>query len=156
MQCEMCGTDTELFRADVEGAVINVCERCAKYGKIMEKIRPAPIAPSKKEIAAAAVRQKIETETIFMISPDYSSKIKNLREKLGLKQDELAKKLNERESSIHKLETGEIEPNIALARKLERFFGIKLVEEHQEEAKPLPAGKPGEVTLGDFARIKKR
>jgi putative transcription factor len=156
MQCEMCGSTSELFRANIEGATMTVCEKCAKYGKILEKAKAAPAAPTKAEVERQLVRQKIETETIFMISPDYPTKIKSMREKLGLKQDELAKKLNERESSIHKLETGEIEPNIALARKLEKFFGIKLVEEHQEEAKPLPLGKPGEVTLGDFARIKKR
>jgi len=157
MQCEMCGSTGELFRANVEGAVITVCEKCAKYGKILEKAKPpAPAAISKAAEERIARQQKIETETIFMISPDYPTKIKSMREKLGLKQDELAKKLNERESSIHKLETGEMEPNIALARKLEKFFGIKLVEEHHEENQPLPKLKEGEVTLGDFARIKKR
>jgi ribosome-binding protein aMBF1 (putative translation factor) len=49
-----------------------------------------------------------------------------------------------------------IEPNIALARKLEKFLNLKLVEEHQEEGAVVPKAKKGEVTLGDFARIKKR
>lgn len=156
MQCEMCGATGELFRANIEGAVITVCSKCAKYGKILEKARPAPPMPSKAEVERKVRMQKVETETIFMISPDYPSKIKSMREKMGLKQDELAKRLNERETSIHKLETGEMEPNIPLARKLEKFFGIKLVEEHTEESTPLPKAKDGEVTLGDFARIKKR
>ena len=156
MQCEMCGSGGELFKANIEGATMNVCERCARYGKILEKVRPAPPAPTKAAVERRIIRQKVETETIFMIAPDYPSKIKSMREKMGLKQEELAKKLNERESSIHKLETGEMEPNIALARKLEKFFNIRLVEEHQEEAKPLPKVRDGEAKLGDFARIKKR
>ncbi len=156
MQCEMCGATGEMFRTNVEGAVITVCGKCARFGKIIEKARPAPAMPTKAEVVRRERMKKVETETIFMIVPDYSNKIKSMREKLGLKQDELAKKLNERESSIHKLETGEMEPNIPLARKLEKFFGIKLVEEHKEESDPLPKVRDGEVTLGDFARIKKR
>lgn len=156
MQCEMCGADTELFKVDVEGAVMEVCSKCSRFGKVIEKIRPPAPAPSKQQLKMVETRKKIETETIFMISSDYSSLIKAGREKLGLKQEELAKKLNEKEGLIHKLETGEMIPSIPLARKLEKFFNIKIVEEHKEEPTDLPKAKDGEVTLGDFVKIKKR
>ena len=159
MQCEMCGTEAqELFRVDVEGAKLNICKKCSRYGKVLETVR-APVIPQAKrsvQVSRAPSPKRIDTEVIFVITPDYPSRLKNAREALGMKQEDLAKKINERETLIHKLETGAIEPNLVLARKLERFLGVKLVEEHQEDSKLVTPLKKGDVTLGDFARIKKR
>ena len=54
--------------------------------------------------------------------------IRNKRDELGLKQEDFAKMLNEKESIIHKLETGEFKPSLKLAKKLEKKFGLKLIE----------------------------
>jgi len=155
----MCGTGAEeLFRADVEGAKLNICKKCSKFGKVIERVK-TPVFVSAKEAEKKRVEvisRPIETETIFVLVQDYSAKVKNAREQLGMKQEDLGKKINERDSLIHKVETGAIEPNIPLARKLEKFLNIKLVEEHQEDKNLVPKSKKGEVTLGDFARIKKR
>jgi putative transcription factor len=157
MQCEMCGTDGELFKVNIEGVNLNICRKCAKFGKVIERVKePSEIRARVTENKRVTVAKQAESETVFVITADYSAKIKTMREKLGLKQEELAKKINERDTLIHKIETGGIEPNIILARKLEKFLGIKLVEEHSEESKELPAIKKGDVTIGDLARIKKR
>jgi putative transcription factor len=159
MQCEMCGSDAEeLFKVDVEGAKLNICKKCSKFGKVIERVKaPVFVSPKEAEKRRAEVAPKqIETETIFVIVQDYPTRVKNAREHLGMKQEDLGKKINERDTLIHKVETGAIEPNIPLARKLEKFLNIKLVEEHQEDKSLVPASKKGDITLGDFARIKKR
>lgn len=159
MQCEMCGSDAEeLFKVDVEGVKLNICKKCSRFGKVIEVVR-APVFVSAKVAERKRVEtiaKPIETETIFVLVPDYPEKVKSAREHLGMKQVDLGKKINERDTLIHKVETGAIEPNIPLARKLEKFLNIKLVEEHQEDGNLVPKSKKGEITLGDFARITKR
>ena len=46
-----------------------------------------------------------DIEILQVIVDDYAEKIKNAREKLGLKQKDFAKKINLKESLIHKIET---------------------------------------------------
>ena len=36
----MCGKDTNLFLASVEGCELKVCKVCAKHGKILRSVRP--------------------------------------------------------------------------------------------------------------------
>lgn len=52
------------------------------------------------------------------------NRIKILREELGLKQEELAKKLNISPSSIGMYETNKREPNNEITIKLADFFGV--------------------------------
>lgn len=147
--CEMCGKNDKLFRTMVEGAEMMLCKDCSRFGKVLA----APKIIIKKE----AIRQKQESkpEIIEVIVPDYGKIVKERREKLGLKQEELAKKINEKESLIHKIESGAFEPGIMLARKLEGFLKIKLIEKSEEES-VMPAKKSGPVTIGDVISIKTR
>jgi len=149
----MCGKETSLFKAIVEGTELKVCDKCAKFGKIVERIRPAAKPKRKKD----EKEEEEGPETVQVIVPDYSKKVKLARESLGLKQEELAKRINEKESIIHKVETGHYEPNIMLAKKLERFLKIKLVEEHQLEktkAQKKVAAAEG-FTIGDVIKLKR-
>lgn len=54
------------------------------------------------------------------------NRIKLLREELGLKQDELAKKLNISPSSVGMYETNKREPNNEITIKLADFFGVSI------------------------------
>ena len=64
--------------------------------------------------------------------------------------------LAERESVIQKVETSQLVPSMALARKLEKALNIKLVEQHEEEQfqKDVKA-KASVLTLGDMLNLKK-
>ena len=150
MQCEMCGKDSELFRALVEGTEMNVCRECTSFGKVLKKIVPPSVEKKKIQI-----KVEEEPEIVQMIAHDYASIVKKARESAGLKQEELAKKLNEKESIIHKIETGHYKPNLAVARKLEKFLNIKLVEEHKVEKTEKTSSDSGSVTIGDLLKLKK-
>jgi putative transcription factor len=151
MDCDMCGSQEAKNKVEVEGTTLNLCVNCSTYGKIIKKIQQPVIEKPKQKI----ITRPEESEIIQMITPNYSNLIKNKREKLKLKQEELAKKIAEKVSLIHSLESGHTKPSISLARKLEKFLHIKLVEEYKEEYK---AGKTtsAEITLGDVVKIRKR
>ncbi len=153
MQCDLCGAKTEnLFRAIVEGTELNICKDCAKYGKIIEK-KPVKVIEEKKEYVRKPAEP--EKEIIQVIVPDFAQRIRNKRESFKLKQKEFAKKISEKESLIHNLETGSFKPSISLARKLEKFLKIKLIEEYEEEHEQSSETKPEGFTIGDLIKVKK-
>ena len=154
MLCEMCSSRQASYKADVEGAKLNVCEVCARYGKILGRVS-AP-APVKKKAAQATAQPKL-TETVQVIRQDYARVIKSARERLGLTQENFAKRLTEKESLLHKVESGHMKPDLALARKLERALKISLVEQVELESmsEKKGTGKNDGLTIGDLIHIKK-
>jgi len=115
--CEICGEERDLVKAIVEGSLLDICNNCIKFGNavVVKEIKKEE-KPIKKTV----------NEVINIITPDYPKLIKEAREKLNLRQQELASKINEKESIIHKLETGNMQPTILIARKLEKALNIKL------------------------------
>jgi len=154
MQCDICGKEAQLFKAKVEGTVLNVCQPCASFGEVIGKIAEhIPAQPSKPIVKAPNGEEPMQ-----QVVKDFAPIIKNKREQLGLKQIDFAKKINEKESLVHKIETGTITPSIELARKLEHFLGVKLVEVVAEDKTATSAAKSGksdELTLGDAIKLKK-
>jgi putative transcription factor len=153
MQCDMCGVDTELVLAQIEGTNLNVCNKCARYGKIIQKkqnLRPNIFKKNNN------TRFKKEEKEILILE-DYPSKIRNSREKRKLTQEQFAKMLNEKTSLIQSLENGKIEPSEKLARKLEKILKIKLIEEIKNNIKTeyTNPNKKGPLTIGDLLKIKK-
>jgi putative transcription factor len=154
MNCDLCGRETEfLLKTEVEGTELNLCKECSQHGKVLRKIEAAVEKPKS---ASKPTFTLPEREIIQVIIPDYANLIKEKREQLGLKQEEFAKKIAEKESIIHKIETGQFEPSIALARKVEKFLKIKLIEEHEETKQKTKKSSEDEgFTIGDIIKIKK-
>jgi putative transcription factor len=144
--CEMCGKEGELLKASIENVIMSVCANCARYGKVLSKERK--FLPEKKP-------KPQMKEILEEVVPDYSEIIKHARERSGLTQLDLGKKIGEHESLLHHIESGKTKPTLDVARKLEKFFRIKLVEISEEKIVASTPAK-GEVTLGDFAKIRRR
>ncbi len=142
--CELCGKQAVLVRADIEGIELEVCQQCGSFGKVTE-LKHAPIKKS---------TPLQELEPTEVIVSDFSLIIRNAREKLKLTQEEFAKKVNEKESIIHKIETGAFKPSIPLARRLEKILWIKLIEVGEEEILPQAKKTTGTVTIGDVIKRK--
>jgi putative transcription factor len=70
-----------------------------------------------------------KSEKILEIVDGYAALVRKNREKKGLTQDQLGEKINEKGSVISRIESGHMEPDIKVAKKLERFFSISLLEE---------------------------
>ena len=150
--CDMCGSKEAMFVADVEGSLLNVCNSCKSYGKVKSMVKAEQSKIKKKE--AAQKKTELEKEIIQLIVSDFAKRIRDKREKLKLNQEDFAKKISEKESLVHKLEVGEFEPSIQLARKLEKFLGISLIEQHHEVKSTTPKVKSDTFTIGDFIKIK--
>ncbi|MCX6707306.1 MAG: multiprotein bridging factor aMBF1 [Candidatus Woesearchaeota archaeon] len=148
--CDMCGAQGKLFRVLVEETEMYVCQKCSKFGKILAN----PVTFIKKKVV---LEKSAKPEPVEMIVEGYSDMIKKRREELGLTQEELAKKIAERESIIQKVEISQIEPSISLARKLEKFLSIRLVEQYEDKGGSLSTkSKSAEFTIGDMVKIKQR
>ena len=152
INCDLCGRTTEsLAKAIIEGVQLDVCTECAKFGKVIPIKRPS----AKEQIKQIAKQQEKE-ERIELLVEDYAEIIKKKREEIGLTQKEFANRINEKESTIHKIETGALEPPLYLAKKLEKALGIKLIEQHEERHENPRKSKIEGFTLGDFINVKNR
>ncbi len=148
MGCDMCGKDSELFQVKIEETIMNVCKNCARFGTIIRKKQLQRIELSKRHI------QEEKEEPVEVIVPNYSTLVKQARESRGLTQEDAAKLLSLKTSMLNNIERSRLKPNTELARKLEKFFKIRLVEEYNEE-KSLPNNTKSEgFTLGDFIKKK--
>ena len=146
--CEMCGKESFLKTADVEGVDLKLCGNCVKFGTVKKQAYQPKISKS---------FVKYDGPT-FLIVKDYSTKIRQAREAKGMSQEDFAKFLNERESVIQKWESGHLKPRIGVARKIGKILHIRLLErEGAEKAEEIKKSKPSdELTLGDFIKVRKR
>jgi len=141
MQCEVCGRETETVPTLIEGVELNACPACAKHGQVLK--RPV-FAPAKKKV-------EIE-EPELRIVPNYGQLIKSKREGLGLNQEDFAKMINEKASTMHSIECGHLKPDIKLAEKLRKTFGLNLIEDIKKEKVKIEKSKIPGFTLGDFLK----
>jgi putative transcription factor len=89
------------------------------------------------------------------VADDYAAIISHKRMKMGISQEDLAKRVKEKLSVIQKIETAKMAPDSRLCRELEHELKVKLLVPRKEAAVPKTAA-PAEVTLGDIIRIKDR
>ena len=146
--CEICGKKRKLVEAVIEGTMLSVCSDCVKFGKtvLVQKREPERKFPRKINIE----------EDPEIIAPEFPILIKEAREKMNLNQKELAEKIAEKESIIHQLESGHMNPTIALARKLEKTLNIKLIEIYKvQEKKQVDLSDPT-LTIGDLLKLDKK
>jgi len=150
MNCEMCGSETDkLIKIKVDGAILNVCPNCAKFGTPVEEKKFNKISenitvkfpekkinvvtykkPFKKVIPKKVKnnnRNNNDIENLEVVE-DYASIIRNKREQLSLTQEDLAKKIFQRKNVLSNIERGELMPDIETAKKLEKALNVKLLE----------------------------
>jgi len=148
MNCDLCGKEAEMYKAVIEGSQMTVCKGCSEYGSNVERTKP---------VIHERMQRRVETpksDVIEAVVSNLGELLKRKREEIGLKQKDFAKKIAEKESTLHKLETGTITPTLERARKLEKMLGLTLVEELKEE--PIEKQKDTSViTLGDMVKITK-
>ena len=148
-QCELCGRMGKLVETIIEGSFINVCQYCAGFGKtvVLQKKTIDESPPRLRKILVVEERE--------LVSREYPRRIKESREKHNLKQKELAEKIGERESVVHQLESGNLEPSLALAKKLEHFLDITLIEHYEEKNEQVNLSNSS-LTIGDILKLKKK
>lgn len=149
--CEVCGAPLRASpnRVEIDGAIMVVCDSCARLGKQVGPAAPAVSVisnrvqrsnPTRNSPAQSAFRTMSQrpTEQEYEVDPEYYLLIRQAREKLGLSQDQLGKLLNEKPSVIRMVESKKLKPDITLTRKLMHELKINLLVSLSE----LEGGRP--------------
>jgi len=146
----------------VEGAKLQVCQNCSKFGRTAT-VKPSygdPTPKFKKRPYTPKRTIKIKDHSNIDLIDDYSLKIKQSREKLKLTQDGLGQKINEPASLIKRIEQGKVRPSIKITKKLERNLNIILLEKSDDDddeyVPPKHEKATGPMTLGDMIIVKKK
>ncbi|MBI2541539.1 TIGR00270 family protein [Candidatus Woesearchaeota archaeon] len=150
INCDLCGRIAEdLAKAVIEGVTLDVCKDCSKFGKVVSQ----PIRPGAKEQAKRfqSLQKEEKSETLV---ENFTELVKKKREAMNLTQKDFAGKINEKETMIHKIETGSFTPPLPLVKKIERLLGIKLTEEYSEAQETVRSSRREGFTLGDFIKVK--
>jgi len=155
MECEVCGKEIrgKGFKVIIEGSEVTVCARCRDLGVA----KPVSMV-SQRGVKKVILKKKSSPSKIEFIEElidDYHLIIKREREKRGWSQKDLAKKIQEKESLIRKIENAEITPEPEVVEKLEKLFNIKLREKVPEVKIDLKKSNLT-PTLGDIVVIKKK
>ena len=167
MQCEMCG---ETIRGPpkivrVEGAELQVCAKCGKFGTEVQQqrrtdiVRPAGTRPAgnvkSPAVAPSAYRKRDMFDFIEGdIVDDYNVRIRNARMEKGLSQKNLAMQMKEKEHLIQKIENRDLIPEEQVRKKLEKVLEIRLIDVPDTDVEKKVPGSMA-PTLGDLTIIRK-
>ena len=148
MNCELCGNSIrgEVQVVNIDGGVFRVCGNCSKLGTPARVPKPAatrsdqsfsgglsPARAPHRNNPPPSPGFSYESEEM-MLRADFGTAIKSARESLGITQEELGKKINEKPSMTRHLEVGSMKPDDLLARKLEHFLKIQLFVPIEDES----------------------
>ncbi len=166
--CEICGAPIKGpgHRIRIEGSELLVCDRCyEKYGKkqpgtfsVVPKGRSITRRPSRPIRTARKIELRpvkpLYTEDIV---EDYAERVYSAIMRSKMSYEELSHRIGLSVNLLRRIAHGDYMPTIEEARKIERFFKIKLVEkveENPEEKVSIP--RDYEPTLGDIAKVRVR
>jgi putative transcription factor len=128
LQCEVCGNPIhgELMSALIDGSILRVCNNCAKLGTPSTH-RDVRIAPPQPRVMRSPPLDELE------LRRDFNLLIKQARQKMGLSQEDLGRRINEKPSVIRLLESGKLKPSDNLARKFAHFLKIEVLVPSESE-----------------------
>jgi len=160
--CEMCGRDFPGLRSvRVEGTPLKVCSECARFGDENVAATSGGTLSVHSTVADRLDHRdkRMTSKDVFNqfkgeLVEDYSARLKSARLSRGWTPEDLGKKINEKKSVIHKLETGELRPDNKLVVKLQRTLEIVLKEDVEEVHVGRKSHGDG-LTLGDLIKIQK-
>lgn len=93
----------------------------------------------RKKVGASSPKPATESDVEYV--EDFGTHVRRAREMMGLSQAELAVQVKTKETIIKKIEQGEFNPPIDLARRLEKTLKISILHESVEEVS-MPRQKP--------------
>lgn len=124
MQCEICGNNAgKGNHVLMDGVEMIACNDCAKLG--------VPIQEKKQATGNHSLPMGYSSnlEQIVLVD-DFGKRIKTAREKKQLTFKDLSHLAKEKTSVLKNIESGHLEPNIELAKRLELALGVKIIEKN--------------------------
>lgn len=138
-ECEVCGKSQKILNiVKIHGTIFNACDKCSGLGTIIKKGDSSANYPQKTTFGKSYTVHKMNKELLRdvrensdgseIVRDDFAKIISSARQRRGLTQKEFARNINEKESMIHSIESGKHIPDLKLAKKLEKFLGVSLIE----------------------------
>lgn len=153
--CELCGQDTsDPTKIKMEGTVLKVCDSCSDIGEeVQTKTSRSKSSSSTKAQGNPNIKRKA-TPADKTLASDYGVRVKKAREAKSLSHEELADKLNEKQSRISKIETQNLKPDENLGRKLQKVLDVELyVNSEVSNVDQTDGNDDRDATLEDVADI---
>jgi len=148
-ECEISGKQVpKTIKVRIEGVVMHVAPEYANLGTVLEQ--PASVPPSYPKVGYKSAPVKKDVEHLV---GDFGKKLKNAREAKGLRQEDLAKMMMEKTSTIHQVESGHLRPDDKLLTKFKHFLGVDLMRKFHDDESYTPK-KSDKMTLGDLMGLK--
>lgn len=137
MECEICGNQAGKGRKILlDGGKLIVCDECASFGEEIKEEEK----PTKARAEAAVFNSRPfsfvsekEFDLGLDIVPDFGKIVRKARESRGLTVKELAIKIFERESLLHRIENQGIRPSDEIIKKLEKELKVGLKQKLPEK-----------------------
>lgn len=158
MRCEVCGEEIfgQPYYRVIEGGRMIVCSKCSFFGSGNWDPRKPQVRKRKISTRApfSRPRNDIARAEQMELIDQYGTLIKKARQKKGMTIEDFAKKINEKESVIKKMEKSQMNPPTILIKKIERGLGIKLMEASTTTNAKIITRPMGRRTLGDIIKMK--
>ena len=157
--CEICGREIygKPLKVKIGNSVFVACPECARNRIIVQEEKPKKLIIPIKRVKKAKTKPKpANISNTLVICENAGEIVRKARERLGLKREELARKLNIKKSYLESIEAGRTYPDVQTAKLLERYLKVKIITVEEEEAPPHQHSVNTKVTLGEIIRIKKR
>ena len=175
-ECDICGrTSNSIKKYNIEGAEVLACPSCGKHGTVIEDpnqrqqfskkqgpgFRPTQKGGQSRDPQKRVGQYNTSRKKEKVLIEEFGKIITSARSSFGLTREELAKNLFIRETFLTKIEMEKQRPDDDLAKKIEKTLNITLLVEKSEDINvtQYSGEKPTKdtpMTLGDFARIKKK
>ena len=132
-QCEVCGQPIygEPQSVIIEGGALKVCGSCSKLGKPIT--RKKHVIPNKISFTNQSNRPINIIKDDLELRQDFNKVIRKAREKMGISQEELGRKINEKLSVIKHVESAKLTPDNSLAKKLQHYLKVELLVPDESE-----------------------
>lgn len=145
--CEITGKETNKpVKIRVGGAILTV--------DISQKHMGTPVddAPARSH----TFKRRTKSQTVEEVVPNFQSLVNKELAKRDLNLHQLARMLNLKESTLNKMFSGKIKPDVATAKKLGSFFDTSLVEEKEsgsfDYSDLMDDSESSGTTLGDLIK----
>ena len=148
VQCEMCGKSGEnLISGIIEGVELKVCNECLKLG---ERKKEKKVLYSKQTRKFSGSTDEFEERVIVSAG----KLIKEYREKKGMRQQDLAKMLQIKDSQLHHIEIGDMPLRLSVAKRIQNSIGVTLVKKFKDIKVEKTEKASSGLTLGDMIKLK--
>ncbi len=147
--CDLCGHHEDLVLAIVEGSMVRVCSKCRGFGHVVP-VRTQDSLPEKKK------HELVFEEHQKIIVADAGERIRKEREQRGLTQEQLAQMIHQKESWLHKVESGHTRLTPEQTHVFEKTLGLHLLERYEEPKAVSLDVHDSHLTIGDLLNLKKK